>query len=172
MKLPQITIYQGVPNTRPLDRRDRGGRPIMKLVEPSPLGINGVVHWAPARFEFDGSSSPSITWPLVLPNDPRYLLAALWHDYAYACQLWPREYADLLFLAIMIERGVPVWLRQSKYQSVRFCGGKHYRRNPPEEIAWNRSLGGIYAPSTQSPLVEAWEPVVELTVPPWEKKHG
>lgn len=163
MKLPHITLFQSIPRVVPLDRRGPGGRPMMQLIEPNPLGINGEKHWAPRGFIFDGSSTPWFSWPLMLPNDPRYLLPALWHDLGYAAHLWPRAYCDDLFLSIMITRDVPVWMRQIKYRSVQLCGGPHYKGNTPGEIALVRALGGIHTPSTVSPLVGAGEPVLELT---------
>ena len=64
----------------------------------------------PAGFESDGASVPRLFWRIVFPpGDQKALRAAFVHDYIYRThpEGWDREMADMLFLKILIDDGVP-----------------------------------------------------------------
>lgn len=79
----------------------------------------------PAGFRSDGASVPRFFWRLVFPpGEPAALRAAVIHDYIYRNRpaRWSRRRADKLFLALMIQDGVPVWRAYLAWAGVRIGG--------------------------------------------------
>lgn len=98
-----------------------------KMMSDLSLIQNGkVVLTVPKGFVTDFASVPRPLWS-IFPPMGKYSLAAIFHDYLYACGLLSRKGADKLFLVLMKHLGVPYWKRQSMYWGVRLGGW----------VAWN-----------------------------------
>ena len=80
----------------------------------------------PAGFEHDFASIPDGVPKWVADKqDARY--AAIVHDYLYHHGIRSKEFADLVFLQIMKQTGVPKWRRQAMYLAVKMFGKGAYR---------------------------------------------
>lgn len=91
----------------------------------------------PAAFCFDGASIPRILWTQSgHPMLPRFLAAALVHDYLYGL-LGPyddgyditRKEADNLFFDMLRTDGVSYWRAKKMYYAVRLAGWRSFRKN-------------------------------------------
>lgn len=88
----------------------------------------------PSDFVFDGASIPRVFWRLAgHPMLPRYLAAAVVHDYLYGADLketelqMTRKEVDLLFYDMLREDGVG-WIKGNEmYYAVRMGGGFAFR---------------------------------------------
>lgn len=114
--------------------------------------VNGVPHYVPSGFIFDGASIP---WGLrnsFSPTDTRYLGAAAIHDYLYATHYYPQRECDDVFLAALEASGqVGRAKMTAMYWAVRLFGGGSYRKdNTPLTIKYQRELSGIE--ETRTPL--------------------
>ena len=84
----------------------------------------------PAGFESDGASVPRFFWRLVFPpGDQKALRAAFVHDYIYRTHPagWTREMADLLFLKLLIAKGMPKFRAVLAWLGVRLFGGAAWK---------------------------------------------
>ena len=89
----------------------------------------------PAGFESDGASVPRFFWRIVCPPlDHRAVRAGVAHDYIYRTQPedWTRREADLMFLAFLIEDGLPPFRARLAYLGVRFFGRRAWNANAEE----------------------------------------
>ena len=87
----------------------------------------------PTGFRSDGLSIPPFAWPLVGPCNGPAFGAGLLHDFLYSrsstmSHNHPREVCDALFKEAMFNLGITPVRRELIYQSVRWFGGKHYKR--------------------------------------------
>ncbi len=85
----------------------------------------------PKGFIFDGASIPKMAQYIIGSNiDPRFLVAALVHDWLYnkECKLpLSRDEADALFMYILIEEGTDETLAYTMHWAVSTFGAKHYK---------------------------------------------
>ena len=84
----------------------------------------------PAGFASDGASVPRFFWRLVFPpGDHKALKAAFVHDFLYRTHPagWTREVADLLFLKLLIEEGMPKFRAALAWIGVRLFGGAAWK---------------------------------------------
>lgn len=91
---------------------------------------NGRIYTVPKGFKTDLASTPRMLW-LTFPPFRRYTGASVIHDFLYSCGYKigiTRKEADLIFLGIMEELGVPAWKRKTMYRAVRLFGASHYRK--------------------------------------------
>lgn len=97
----------------------------------------------PAGFEFDGASIPPAFWPIIgSPFDPRFVRAALIHDWLYSSHLIDRGTVDRAFRAVLLADGVSHWRAQAMYSAVR-AGGLVAWDDSPRDAAymtWLRDL--------------------------------
>ncbi|MDW6005423.1 DUF1353 domain-containing protein [Vibrio mangrovi] len=72
----------------------------------------GVVHqeqaiWVPKFFQYDGASIPSAAYGIIgTPFNPRFMKAAVVHDWLYYTHMLSRSDADQLFYELLRESGV------------------------------------------------------------------
>jgi hypothetical protein len=87
----------------------------------------------PAGFHTDGASVPRVFWNILSPFGD-YFPAALIHDYLYSPnnRWFTRWQADKIFLAAMVDAGVPFIRRRVIYRAVRVGGWASFRGNPPD----------------------------------------
>lgn len=96
---------------------------LFRITEP--VSIAG--HVVPRGFETDFASIPrALRW--LIPTVGRYNLAALIHDYLYDNRIKSRQYADRVFLYVMIKSGVTRVKAYTMYYAVRLFGTSHWNR--------------------------------------------
>ncbi len=79
----------------------------------------------PSGFSSDGASVPRFFWRLVFPpGDQKALRAAFVHDWLYRThpEGWSREAADMLFLKLLLENGMPKLNAVLAWLGVRLFG--------------------------------------------------
>lgn len=58
--------------------------------------------WVPAYFQYDGASIPAATWQLIgSPFNPRFMIAAVFHDWLYHTHQLDRDSTDMLFYELL-----------------------------------------------------------------------
>ena len=82
-------------------------------------------------FKSDLASIPKIVWGLLSPLDKGMLYTAILHDYLYSKEGiskygLSRKEVDKLFLAHMLQRGLPSCKAYAAYWAVRLKGAEHY----------------------------------------------
>jgi hypothetical protein len=98
--------------------------------------VGGMSIAVPAGFEFDGASIPPLAWPIIgSPFDPRFVRAALLHDWIYSSHLMPRKEADIAFRDILLADGVGDWRAELMYRAVRLAGVASWP-DSPEDVAY------------------------------------
>ncbi|MEW6689939.1 MAG: DUF1353 domain-containing protein [Pseudomonadota bacterium] len=61
----------------------------------------------PKFFQFDGASIPPLAWQLIgTPFQPRFMTAAVFHDWLYHTHQLDRDSSDALFYALLVASGV------------------------------------------------------------------
>jgi hypothetical protein len=87
----------------------------------------------PVGFMTDGASVPRIFWNVLSPFGD-YFSAAVIHDFLYSPhnRRFDRRTCDRIFLAAMIDAGVPFIRRRVIYRAVRLGGWAAFRGNPPD----------------------------------------
>lgn len=131
------------PQVQPI--RSRLGRyRLLSVYEPPPLGglcLQILPGADPHSSFFNGASVPLLFWWILRPMDPRVVEAALVHDALYASgglagpaadtdgRTLPlsRYYADLAFLQLMRQAGLPPWRRWLAFIAVRTFSKGHFR---------------------------------------------
>ena len=96
---------------------------VFTLLSPIRLDDYGIT--VPAGFQSDGASVPRFFWRIVFPpGDTRALLAALVHDWIYRTHPrgWTREMADVLFLTLLMDNGIPWYSADLAYIGIRLFG--------------------------------------------------
>ena len=92
------------------------------------LHVEGIT--VPAGFSSDGASVPRFFWRLVFPpGDNKALRAAFVHDFLYRThpEGWLREAADLMFLKLLTEDGMPKFRAVLAWLGVRLFGGAAWK---------------------------------------------
>ena len=81
----------------------------------------------PAGFVSDGASIPDFLHSIVGANfHPRFILAALIHDYLYATGIGTKDMADKIFYLLLLEAGVEKKKARIMHQAVRKFGEGNY----------------------------------------------
>ena len=83
----------------------------------------------PIGFRTNGASIPRFAWITTgTPYDPRYIGAALLHDFIYQTAVRSRLYADQLFRDLMLLDGVSVYQSCKMYLALRAFGWVVWKR--------------------------------------------
>ena len=103
------------------------------------LVFGGLSVRVPSGFCFDGASIPRVLWRLFHPMQPRFLAAALVHDWLYKIKGvhdWghdmTRKEVDLLFYHMLRTDGVSLVKAQAMYRGVRAGGWLSFRKKSAE----------------------------------------
>lgn len=104
------------------------GDDMFKTAKVYKLRVNDVKITIPEGFGTNLASIPRVFW-FVFPPFGKYTTPSIVHDYFYTTNKLPREDADLLYLLMMKEFGVNVFVRNWFYIIVRLFGGSHYKSN-------------------------------------------
>ena len=112
--------------------REDGRGNVLCTVTLNRIEFAGKSFVIPRGFESDGASVPRFFWRVVCPPlDHRAVRAGVAHDYIYRTQPedWTRREADLMFLAFLIEDGLPPFRAKLAYWGVRIGGGRAWNEN-------------------------------------------
>ncbi|RJX35552.1 MAG: DUF1353 domain-containing protein [Desulfurivibrio sp.] len=100
----------------------------------------GTSVWVPACFQYDGASIPSAAWQLIgSPFHPRFMVAAVFHDWLYHTHQLDRDSADELFYDLLRASNV------GKTKAVLMHGavqnfGVWYWENDKDDLAYLKRL--------------------------------
>ena len=87
------------------------------------------------KFDFDGASVPQALWSFGLsPMTGGYQRSACLHDALYACEYYPRDVCDALFLEAMESEGVGYIKRYAMYNAVRAFGWLVWKEHKKDEV--------------------------------------
>ena len=130
---------------RPHREDERGN--VFTVLYPYRVNCGGKSFLIPRGFESDGASVPRLFWRIVFPNsDSHATTAGICHDFIYRIQPadWTRKEADRMFLALLVEFGVPVRSALMAYYAVRWFGwiawNENRRRGDAEKWAMSQIL--------------------------------
>lgn len=87
----------------------------------------------PRGTESDGATVPQIFWN-ILPPFGLWWLAAVLHDYLYNYTERPKEYCDDVFLEAMESLNVPLLIRETIYNSVKYGGEIAFTNDRVKEL--------------------------------------
>lgn len=80
-----------------------------ELVEDFDYSFRGTQLSVPKFFQYDGASIPSAVWQLIgTPFNPRFMKAAIVHDWLFHTHEITRAEADINFYEMLLESGVNV----------------------------------------------------------------
>jgi len=92
--------------------------------------------WVPKFFQYDGASIPPAAYQIVgTPFNPRFMKAAVVHDWLYYTQQFSRDVADGIFYDLLIDAGVPKLKAIVMRESVQNFGA-WYWDNDEEDDAY------------------------------------
>ncbi|KID56194.1 hypothetical protein JF50_18135 [Pseudoalteromonas luteoviolacea] len=124
-----------------------------ELVEDFAYEHDCKVHWVPKFFQYDGASIPKVAYYLVgTPFNPRYMQAALVHDWLYHTHELDRAVADHLFYIMLRQSGV----RHSTATIMKYAVelfGRWYWHNDAADIAYKEELEGLILKDGRNPSV-------------------
>lgn len=110
------------------------------LREDVTVRCRGHVVRVPAAFAYDGASIPRAFWPVVgSPFQPRFMRAALVHDWLHHTHQTSRREADLIFYELLLEDGVSPDTARTMYYAVSVAGGLYW----PNDSADQQYLAAI-----------------------------
>lgn len=73
-----------------------------EVAEDIEATYQGVSVWVPKFFQYDGASIPAIAWQLIgSPFNPRFMVAAVFHDWLYHTHQLDRTATDNLFYDLL-----------------------------------------------------------------------
>lgn len=85
------------------------------------FSVDGEMFTAPAGFVSDLASIPNQLRDRI-PRYGNHLPASIAHDYLYHNQIKSRDWADQVFMEIMVHDKVPAWRRKVMWWAVRAFG--------------------------------------------------
>jgi len=97
-----------------------------------------------AGFVTDGASVPVLLQRWAgHPFDWPRIAAAIAHDWLYASHAVPKWLADLIFLALLIKVGYPIWRSIADWWAVSRFGGPAWRNHGKRDQQIARSHGSM-----------------------------
>ncbi|AOT11123.1 DUF1353 domain-containing protein [Pseudoalteromonas luteoviolacea] len=111
-----------------------------ELVEDFQYEYDCKVYWVPKFFQYDGASIPKMAYYLVgTPFNPRYMQAALVHDWLYHTHELDRVSADDLFYSMLLQAGVRMPTAVIMKRVVELFGSRYWH-NDDADIAYKTEL--------------------------------
>lgn len=96
--------------------------------------------WVPEFFQYDGASIPSVAWQLIgSPFHPRFMMAAVFHDWLYHTHQLDRDTTDKLFYELLRASNVGKTKAIMMREAVQNFGG-WYWDNDKDDRAYLRRL--------------------------------
>jgi len=94
----------------------------------------------PKFFQYDGASVPPMAWQVIgTPFQPRFMVAAVFHDWLYHTHQVDRKAANKLFYDLLIASGVREAKAAVMLAAVETFGG-WYWDNDQEDLAYLKRL--------------------------------
>ena len=96
--------------------------------------VLGITITIPNGYVTDGASIPKLFWNIVSPVGP-YFFSAVFHDYGYRWQKFPRRKVDDAFLEGMWVLKCKVWQYVVIYLAVRLFGAHAWKKDAKMPLA-------------------------------------
>ncbi len=107
--------------------------------------------WVPKFFQYDGASVPSAAYHIVgTPFNPRFMKAAVVHDWLYHTHELSRGQADKLFYKMLRESGVNKVTAILMREAVENFGG-WYWDNDDDDVQYKKHLFEIITRDGRDP---------------------
>lgn len=103
------------------------GEPGWKVTKPFEVEVDSLTIVVPQGFFTDFASVPRLPLAYYLAGG-RGIKASVIHDYLYETGLKPKDVADNVFLAGLLEEGEPHEVAYAMYAAVSLAGGSHYKK--------------------------------------------
>lgn len=161
MKLPSI-YFTGFPDLKKLDSISKeSGLPEKILMVDYKIYINGILVIIPKGFITDLASIPWVFRLMFNPDDPRFTVAALVHDWLYALEILKRTESDKIFFAILkTEPDVKKYEERCMFWAVYLFGWITYKNHTEESVKRLRSHVGVK--SMKRPIYNKISSLVKL----------
>ena len=99
-----------------------------RLAEDFVVDVHGFKYLVPKGFRTNLANTPKCLHSILPPDDPRYINAAVLHDYLYSGGYrLSRAKCDKVFYDVMVAEGNSVVLSFFMYLAVRMFGSSHYK---------------------------------------------
>ncbi|WAK04591.1 DUF1353 domain-containing protein [Methylobacter sp. YRD-M1] len=113
--------------------------------------VDGIQVKVPKLFQYDGASIPALGWQLIgTPFNPRFMRAAVFHDWLYHTHQFNRNSADELFYKILIRSGVNKTKAILMREAVENFGG-WYWENDSDDLKYIQRLAKAIQDSGRDP---------------------
>jgi hypothetical protein len=113
--------------------------------------MRGILIKVPKFFQYDGASIPALAWQLIgTPFNPRFMRAAVFHDWLYHTHRIEREMADDLFYSILVRSGVGKTKATVMREAVVNFGG-WYWENDADDLKYIQRLAKLIRESGRNP---------------------
>lgn len=100
----------------------------------------GTEVWVPKYFQYDGASIPMSVWQLIgTPFNPRFMVAAVFHDWLYHTHQITREQTDDFFYQLLLANKVSKTKAVLMREAVQSFGG-WYWDNDKDDTAYLKRL--------------------------------
>lgn len=97
---------------------------------------SGTTIQVPRFFQYDGASIPGLAWHIIgTPFNPKFMTAAVFHDWLYHTHQVDRDSADKLFHALLLDSGVGKTKAFLMREAVEKAGG-WYWENDSDDLAY------------------------------------
>jgi len=101
---------------------------------------SGTLVRVPKFFQYDGASIPPAAWQAIgTPFQPRYMAAAVFHDWLYHTHQVDKEVTDALFYRLLVANGVNK-VKASLMQAAVETFGNWYWDNDADDLAYLKRL--------------------------------
>lgn len=113
-----------------------------EVVDDLSIKRKGALIRVPKFFQFDGASIPPAAWQLIgSPFVPRFMTAAVFHDWLYHTHQVDREAADTLFHSLLVANGVNA-VKASLMCAAVETFGEWYWENDDDDLDYLKRLAG------------------------------
>lgn len=115
-----------------------------EVAEDIEAATDGASIRVPKFFQYDGASIPGIAWQLVgTPFNPRFMLAAVFHDWLYHTHQLERRPADQLFRQLLLDSQVDEGTAEAMYRAVRLAGSGYWKNDADDQDYLDRLASRI-----------------------------
>lgn len=105
----------------------------------------------PKFFQFDGASVPSVAWRTIgTPFTPRFMIAAVFHDWGYHTHIMSKELTDSMFYDLLIQNGIGETKAGLMKKAVELFG-EHYWENDEQDILYLKRLESKIIENNRNP---------------------
>jgi hypothetical protein len=118
----------------------------------------GVSIWVPKYFQYDGASIPSVGWQLIgSPFHPRFMVAAVFHDWLYHTHQIDRKSTDNLFYNLLLSSNIQKTKAVLMREAVQQFGG-WYWDNDADDSEYLKTLSARILQDGRAPAKYGMSP--------------